>query len=104
MKIILGTFLILLVTVSCNNSSSQEKNDKFSDWALKNSQKIETLETTEKQDDLNLLKQIVRKAEVVVPEHPRKTLPSFKLTSEGMYYTLFGNGMQGTLYYLPYET
>lgn len=104
MKIILGTFLILLVTVSCNNSSSQEKNDKFSDWALKNSQKIETLETTEKQDDLNLLKQIVGKAEVVVPEHPRKTLTSFKLTSEGMYYTLFGNGMQGTLYYLPYET
>ncbi len=65
MKIILGTFMILLVTVSCNNSSSQENNDKLSDWALKNSQKIETLEVTEKQDDLNLLKQIVGKAEVV---------------------------------------
>ncbi|MCD6566692.1 MAG: erythromycin esterase family protein [Bacteroidales bacterium] len=65
MKRVLGAFIILLVTVSCNNSSSQEKNDKFTDWALKNSQKIETLEVTEKQDDLKLLKQIVGKAEVV---------------------------------------
>ena len=60
-----GIFFVLLVTVSCNNSSSQNKNDKFSDWALQNSQKIETLEITEKQDDLKLLKQIVGKAEVV---------------------------------------
>ena len=65
MKNILRAFLILLVTISCNNSSSQEKNDKFTDWALKKSQKIETLEVTEKQDDLKLLKQIIRKAEVV---------------------------------------
>ena len=65
MKRVLGAFMILLVTVSCNNSSSQEKNDKFTDWALKNSQKIETLGVTEKQDDLKLLKQIVGQAEVV---------------------------------------
>ena len=45
---ILGAFLILFVTVSCNNSSSQDKNDKFSEWALKNSQKIETLEITDR--------------------------------------------------------
>ena len=62
---ILGAFLILFVTVSCNNSSSQDTKDKFSEWALKNSQKIETLEITEKQDDLILLKQIVGNAEVV---------------------------------------
>ena len=65
MKRVLGAFIILLATVSCNNSSSQGKNNKFTDWAKKNSQKIETLELTEKQDDLKLLKQIVGKAEVV---------------------------------------
>jgi len=65
MKRVLEAFIILLVTVSCNNSSSQEKNDKFTDWALKNSQKIESLEVTVKQDDLKLLKQIVGKVEVV---------------------------------------
>jgi len=65
MRRVLGVFMILLVTVSCNNSSSQKKNVKFTDWALKNSQKIETLEVTEKQDDLKLLNQIVGKAEVV---------------------------------------
>ena len=65
MKNILGILMILLVTVSCNNSSSQGKSDKFSEWAFKNSQKIETLEVTEKHDDLKLLKQIVGKAEVV---------------------------------------
>ena len=58
-------FLILLVTASCNNSSSQEMDDKFSEWALKNSQKIETLELTQKQDDLHILNQIVGNAEVV---------------------------------------
>ena len=60
-----GILLILFVTVSCNNSSSQNKNDKFSDWVLQNSQKIETLEITEKQDDLKILKVIVGEAEVV---------------------------------------
>jgi erythromycin esterase len=65
MKNILGTLLILLVTVSCNNSSSQGKSDKFSEWALKNSQKIETVEVTEKHNDLKLLKQVVGNAEVV---------------------------------------
>jgi len=65
MKNILGVILALLLTVSCNNSSSQDNNDKFSDWALKNSQEIETLELTENQDDLYLLKQIVGEAEVV---------------------------------------
>ena len=61
---ILGGLLIFSVVVSCNNSS-QDGMDKFSEWALKNSQKIETLEVTKKQEDLKLLKQIVRKAEVV---------------------------------------
>lgn len=65
MKNILGVLLILSVIVSCNNSSSQNKNDKFLDWAFQNSQKIETLDLTEKQDDLSLLKKIVGKAEVV---------------------------------------
>jgi erythromycin esterase len=58
-------YLIFLVTVSCNNSSSQDKNDKFSDWALKNSKEITTLEITEKQDDLKFLNKIVGEAEVV---------------------------------------
>jgi erythromycin esterase len=65
MKNILGTFLILFLAVSCNNSSSQKKNDSFSDWAFKNSQKIETIEIRGNQDDLSLLKKIVDKAEVV---------------------------------------
>jgi erythromycin esterase len=65
MKNILGVLLILSVVVSCNNSSSQNKNNNFSDWAFQNSQKIETLDLTEKQDDLSLLKKIVGKAEVV---------------------------------------
>lgn len=65
MKKNLGVFLIILITVGCNNSTSQDKNEKFSDWALQNSQKIETLEITEKQNDLSLLKKIVGKAEVV---------------------------------------
>lgn len=65
MKNILGVLLVLSIIVSCNNSSSQDKNDIFSDWILQNSQKIETLEITETQDDLKLLKQIVGNAEVV---------------------------------------
>ena len=65
MKFFLGVFWVLLIIVSCNNSSSQNKNDPFTNRASKNLQKIETLELTENQDDLNLLKQIVGKAEVV---------------------------------------
>lgn len=65
MKNILGVLLVLSVIVSCNNSSSQNKNDKFLDWAFQNSQKIETLDLTDKQDDLSLIKKIVGKAEVV---------------------------------------
>ena len=65
MKIFLGAFLILLINISCNNSSSQNKNDQFSDWALKNSQKIETIELSKNQSDINSLKQIVGNAEIV---------------------------------------
>jgi erythromycin esterase len=65
MKNIIVVLLNLSVVVSCNNSSSQDKNDKFTDWAFQNSQKIETLDITEKQDDLSLLKEIVGKAKVV---------------------------------------
>ena len=65
MKNILGVFLALLITASCNNSTSQINNSPLTNWLLKNSQKIKTLELTENQDDLNLLKQIVGEAEVV---------------------------------------
>ena len=65
MNRILGVFLFLLVAISCRNSSSQDKNDKFTEWALKNSQKIETIELSENQTDLNSLKQIIGEAEVV---------------------------------------
>ena len=57
--------LALLITASCDNSTSQINNNQLTNWASKNSQKIETLELTENQDDLNLLKQIVGEAEVV---------------------------------------
>jgi len=65
LKRVIGVFMILSITVSCNNSSSQDENNKFSDWAIKNTQKINTIELTENQEDLNLLKQVVGKAEVV---------------------------------------
>jgi len=65
MKRFLEYILILIVIVSCNNSSLQNKNGEFLNWAIKNSQKIESLEITEKQDDIDLLKQIVGEAEVV---------------------------------------
>jgi len=65
MKRILGAFLISLMIISCNNSTSQDKNGKFIEWGLKNTQKIETIELSENQNDINSLKQIVGKSEVV---------------------------------------
>jgi prolyl oligopeptidase len=53
---------------------------------------------------ISLKKPDLAKAEVVVPENSQATLTSFKLTSEGMYYTLSKNGIQGKLYHLPYGT
>ncbi len=65
MKNTLGVILALLITASCNNSTSRINNNQLTIWASKNSQKIKTLELTENQDDLNLLKQIAGEAEVV---------------------------------------
>ena len=65
MKNIFGALFILLLVVMSNNSSSQDKNDNFLDWASKHSQKIETLEIAEKQNDLSSLKKIVADAELV---------------------------------------
>lgn len=65
MKNILGAVLILSILIGCNNSSSQSKKNLLNDWILNNSQNIESLEIAYRQDDLNLLKQIVGKAEVV---------------------------------------
>jgi prolyl oligopeptidase len=53
---------------------------------------------------ISLKKPDLAKAEVVVPENSQATLTSFKLTSEGMYYTLVKNGIQAKLYHLPYGT
>jgi len=65
MKKILGILSVMVMIINCNNSSSQNDNDPFTSWALQNSYEIKTLELTEKQKDLNPLKQIVGKAEVV---------------------------------------
>jgi len=41
-------------------------------------------------------------ATVVVPEDPEATMTSFKLTNEGLYYTITKNGVEAVLYRLPY--
>ncbi len=41
-------------------------------------------------------------AEVVVAEDPNAILTDFKLTQEGLFYTLSKNGVQSKLYYQPY--
>ncbi len=64
-KNFLVIILILVVTINCSNSSSQDKNKKFTEWAMKNSQKMETIELSENHSDLNSLKQIVGTSEVV---------------------------------------
>jgi erythromycin esterase len=62
---ILGLIIIATIMVSCNDSRTQIDNTHFTRWGLNNSQKIETIELTENQDDLSLLKRIVGNAEVV---------------------------------------
>jgi len=42
-------------------------------------------------------------AEVVVPEDPNGAITSFTLTSEGLYYTVTKNGVEASLYHLPYS-
>lgn len=64
MRVILVIVITLLATVGCNNSSNNN-NVELAEWALENSQKIETIEFVENQSDLNSLKQIVGEAEIV---------------------------------------
>jgi prolyl oligopeptidase len=41
-------------------------------------------------------------ADVLVPEDPEAVITSFTLTSEGLYYAVTKNGVEASLYYLPY--
>ena len=43
----------------------------------------------------------VEHASVVVPENSEETIESFRLTSQGLYYTAKKNGVEAFLYYLP---
>ena len=65
MKNTLKILLTLSVIITCSKTSSQKNSDPVVNWALKNSQKIKTVELTENQNDLNLLGRIVGNAEVV---------------------------------------
>lgn len=62
---LLSLILILSTTIGCNNSLSQNNSLQISDWMLNNSQEIKTLELTDNQNDLNILQQIVGKADLV---------------------------------------
>jgi prolyl oligopeptidase len=42
-------------------------------------------------------------AEVVVPEDPEAIITSFTLTNEGLYYAVTKNGVEASLYHLPYR-
>lgn len=41
-------------------------------------------------------------AEVFIPENSQETITSFRLTSEGLFYTMSKNGVQAKLFYQPY--
>ncbi len=57
--------LILLAIISCNNSITENGNDAILDWAQDNASEIETLELTNRHDDLELLEQIIGEAQLV---------------------------------------
>jgi len=64
-KIILGFIFILAINISCKNPETKNSKNPFIDWAHKNVSEIETLTLTEKQNDLEQLKQIIGNAQVV---------------------------------------
>ena len=64
-KNILGFILVLLTITSCSHSITKNSKSPFVKWAKKNAFEIETLEFTERQNDLEPLKQIIGKAQVV---------------------------------------
>lgn len=64
-KYILGIIFVLLTITSCSNSVTKNNINPFVEWAKKNATEIETLELTEKQNDLDQLKQIIGNAEFV---------------------------------------
>jgi len=57
-KYILWFILVLLTIISCNNSVTKNSKSPFIEWAKKNASEIETLDLTERQNDLKPLKQI----------------------------------------------
>ena len=65
MKKIIGLLIVILMAMSCNPSASQNKREQLTDWAMENTQKIESLELTESQNDLSSLEQIIGSAEIV---------------------------------------
>lgn len=64
-KIILGFIFIFSINISCNNPETKNNKSPFVKWAKKNTFEIETLELTEKQNDLEQLEQIIGNAQVV---------------------------------------
>ena len=64
-KNILGFILVLLTITSCSHSVTKNNKNSFVKWANINASEIETLELTEKQNDLEPLKQIIGNARVV---------------------------------------
>jgi prolyl oligopeptidase len=63
-------------------------------YTAKNAPQFKILKTSLEHPDLE-------HASVVVPENPEETIGSFRLTSQGLYYTTKKNGVEAILYYLP---
>lgn len=64
-KILGAFFMISSLLLNCNDLSAKSKKELINDWILNNSQKIKTLEITDRKDDMNLLEEIVGDADLV---------------------------------------